>query len=149
MEKYGNAAIIQTTKSKRTSPPSDAESEGLGSNPSVIPNLSELQFLLSRNEILPAGLMGDAQEMLQLTELILLVLLLLTESTGRHPGEKTKEPPPKNSRTLILPLVLQHSGPCYQHNWSGFQEDSCLSSGRPPVGEYRKSTPAQPPLPWE
>lgn len=68
MEKYGNAAIIQTTKSifkgqqkePQNSPPSGAESEGLGSNPSVIPNLFELQFLLSRNEILPVGLMGVA-----------------------------------------------------------------------------------------
>lgn len=67
MEKYGNAAIIQTTKSifrgqqkePQNSPPLGAES-GLGSNPSVISNLFELQSLLSRDEILPVGLMGVA-----------------------------------------------------------------------------------------
>lgn len=37
------------------------ESECLGSNPSMILKLSELQFLLSKNKVLPAGLRADAQ----------------------------------------------------------------------------------------
>lgn len=51
--------------------------------------------------MLPARLMADAQETPHFPELIALPLPSLTESTGQHPPEETKEPAARKSGTAI------------------------------------------------
>ena len=84
--------------------------------------------------------------MLQFTELILLVLLLLMESRGRHSLEETTKPPPQHFGTPILSKFShhlgKHSGICWptQSSWlpRGFELQLRES---PQLGSIRNHQP--------